>query len=373
MVKRTIFFASLLVLAVVFSTAPVNAQTAGVKKYVIFRDDDVAPWWCDGDILEAVNQVHMQENVPVTLAIVPDPHAIGPDSQVFQLPNSSLTQGVPPIVGTSPDNELLQDPTFLTAMRSISSDPLFEFAQHGYSHKDAHLLGPSEPSEFAGEPYQVQYEAIQKGRDDIKDAFGITPTTFVPPWDHGDGNTLAALQALGFTDDCSGRGDLATLQGQGDGMRMEAATVNIVGTNYTALTTSFQLAKNTTDQFFSDPSNDTLIVAYHWWTFSAPGGSADARKVQLLRDYIDYVKTKEGVQFTRLDRQVVISTEAAPGAAFNPPQVTISTTALYGAALSLMSVSGALTPYRPWLLGGVGIAYLLGFAWFVARTRNHGK
>jgi peptidoglycan/xylan/chitin deacetylase (PgdA/CDA1 family) len=372
MIKRTIFFASLLVLAVLFSTAPVNAQTVGVKKYVIFRDDDVAPWWCNGDTLQAVNQVHIEENVPVTLAITPDPHAIGPDSQVFPLPNSQLTLGVSPILGTSPDNELFQDPAFLTYMRSISSDPLFEFAQHGYSHLDDHLLGLSQPTEFCGEPFQVQYEAIQKGRDDIKDAFGITPTTFVPPFDHGDSNTLAALGALGFTDYCSGHGDLTTSQGQAYGIRVEPATINIVGTNYTALTMSFQLAKNTTDQFFSDPSNDTLIVAYHWWTFGGPGGSADPRKVQLLRDYIDYVKTKEGVQFTRLDRQVVI-TEAAPGAALSLPQVTVRTAAIYGAALSLMSVSGALTPYRLWLLGGVGIAYLLGLAWFVASRRNRGK
>jgi peptidoglycan/xylan/chitin deacetylase (PgdA/CDA1 family) len=372
MIKRATFLASLLVLAVLFSTAPIGAQTVGAKKYVIFRDDDVAPWWYHGDALQAVNQVHIEENVPVTLAIVPDPHA-GTDSQAFSPPNSSLTPGVTPILGTSPGNELLQDPAFLTYMRSIRSDPLFEFAQHGYSHTDGHLLSPGEPSEFWGEPYQVQYEAIQKGRDDIKDAFGITPTTFVPPFDHADGNTLEAVQALGFTDYCSGWGDLTTLQGQGDGIRMEAATINIVGTNYTALTTSFQLAKNTTDQFFSDPSSDTLIVAYHWWTFSAPGGSADARKVQLLRDYIDYVKTKEGVQFTRLDRQVTISTGAAPAAALSLPQVTISTAALYGAALSLINVSGALTPYRLWLLSGVGIAYLLGFAWFVAGRRNRGK
>jgi peptidoglycan/xylan/chitin deacetylase (PgdA/CDA1 family) len=371
MIKRPIFLAVLLVLAVLFSTASVNAQTVGVKKYVIFRDDDVAPWWFHGDTLQAVNQVHIDENVPVTLAIVPDPHAIGPDSQVF--PYGQLTSNVTATRGTSPDNELLQDPAFLAYMRSISSDPLFEFAQHGYSHKDDQLSLLSEPSEFAGASATVQHEAIQKGRDDITEAFGITPTTFVPPFDHGDANTLEAVQALGFTDYCSGRGDPATLQGQADGIRVEPATVNIVGANYTALNTSFQLAKNTTDQFFSDPSNDTLIVAYHWWTFSGPGGSVDAREVQLLRDYIDYIKANEGVQFTRLDRQVTTSTGAAAGTALSLPQITISTAAIYGAVSSLMNVSGALTPYRLWLTRGVGITYLLGFAWFVVRGRDRRK
>ncbi len=373
MIKRTIFLALLLVFAVLFSTAPVNAQPVGVKKYVIFRDDDVAPWWCSGDTLQAVNQVHIDENVPVTLAIVPDPHAIGTDSQVFQLPEGQPTPNVVAISGASPANELLQDPAFLAYMRSISSNPLFEFAQHGYSHKNDKLLNSSEPSEFAGESASVQYEAIQKGRDDITEAFGITPTTFVPPFDHGDANTLEAVQALGFTDYCSGRGDPATLQGQADGIRVEPATVSIVGANYTALNTSFQKAKNATDQFFNDPNTDTFIVAYHWWTFRGPGGSVDARKLQLLRDYIDYVKTNEGVQFTRLDRQVTTGTGAAAGAALSPSQITTSTAAIYGALASLMSVSGALAPYRRWLAYGAGIAYLLGFAWFVAQGRDSRK
>ena len=74
-----------------------------------------------------------------------------------------------------------------------------------------------------------------------------------------------------------------------------------------------------------------------------------------MRDYIDYVKTKEGVQFTTLNRQVTVSTGAAPGA-----------------ASTLMEVSGALTPYRLWLVGGVGVVYLLGFAWFVV-SRTGGR
>ncbi len=53
-------------------------------------------------------------------AIVPDPDATGPDSQVFQPPYNQLTSGVPPIRGASLDNELFQDPAFLTYMRLIS-------------------------------------------------------------------------------------------------------------------------------------------------------------------------------------------------------------------------------------------------------------
>ena len=360
MAMRTILLSAILVLVTLFSTAQISAvqtsaQPTQTIKYVIFRDDDVAPKPArEIETLEAVNQVHIDENVPVTLAIIPHPAAQGSDAQLF--PDATPVLFGPNFPGTNTlANELLQEPAFYNYMRSIATNPLFEFAQHGYTHINDSLTGPSNVSEFAGEPFDVQYGAIRQGRDDIANAFGITPTTFIPPYDHGDLTTLEALRALGFTEYCTGVGDFAALQGRESGIRVEAATIWIGGANYTALNESFQLAKNETAQFFSDPSNDTLIVAYHWWTFSGPGGLVDTRKVQLLRDYIDYVKTKEGVQFTTLNRQVTVSTGAAPGA-----------------ASTLMEVSGALTPYRLWLVGGVGVVYLLGFAWFVV-SRTGGR
>ena len=363
-----------LVSLVLMSTDCVSAQPTGTTKQVIFRDDDVEPTrWLD--VLEAVNQVHIDENVPVTLAIIPHPYVPGSDAQLF--PNDQPMPSPISLGPSSPNgtvNELLQNPAFLDYMRSIATNPLFEFAQHGYTHNNNGLTpGSHNNSEFAGEPFDVQYAAIQQGRDDINDAFGIIPTTFVPPWDRGDVTTLEALRALGFTEYCTGNTELPRLQGQVSGIRVEAAGVDIDGATYAALNKSVQGAEKNTDQFFSDPTNNTLIVAYHWWAFAGPGGSVDVRKVQLLRDYIDYVKTKEGVQFTRLDRRATVSTEAAPSvtspltnASGALDQYRLWLVGGVGAAVSsLTNVGGALEPYRLRLVGGVGVAFLLGFAWFV--------
>ena len=81
-------------------------------------------------------------------------------------------------------------------MRSIASNPLFEFAQHGYSHKNDGLS--LNASEFDGRPYDDQYNRILKGRADLVDAFGMTPKTFIPPFNSGDQNTSEAAAALGF-------------------------------------------------------------------------------------------------------------------------------------------------------------------------------
>lgn len=123
---------------VLYSAVPANAQSVGgtgqPTKYVVFRDDDVAPQAKFAE-LEAVDQVHIDKNVPVTLSIILHQNATA-------------------------DNQLLTDKQFLDYMRSIASNHLFEFAQHGYSHQGISTAGPSE---FYGRPYTVQYDTIKRG------------------------------------------------------------------------------------------------------------------------------------------------------------------------------------------------------------------
>ena len=202
----------LLVLFVLVSTACVSAQPAGTTKQVIFRDDDVEPTR-QLNVLEAVNQVHIDENVPVTLAIIPHPSAQGNDAQQF--PDDQSTPSPIPLSPSSVNatgNELLQEPSFFDYMSSIASNPLFEFAQHGYTHKDDGLT-PGSTSEFAGEPFDEQSRGGKAGTGRHRRCVRDNPTTFVPPWDHGDTTTLAALRALGVTEYCTGNTEFPKLQG----------------------------------------------------------------------------------------------------------------------------------------------------------------
>jgi peptidoglycan/xylan/chitin deacetylase (PgdA/CDA1 family) len=163
------------------------------KKYVIFRDDDVEPWYTLAT-LKRVNQIHMDKNVPVMLSIIPHPD-----------PSRS-------------GDELLVDAPFLNYLKSLSTNKLFEFAQHGYTHKDA--TGTAYKSEFYGVPYARQYTLIKSGQADIQSAFNITPTTFVPPFDRSDDNTLLATKALGFTEYSTAASDFGIVHGYRDGMRI---------------------------------------------------------------------------------------------------------------------------------------------------------
>ncbi|MGZ7171149.1 MAG: DUF2334 domain-containing protein, partial [Halobacteriota archaeon] len=313
MARYAVILAALLVVLVLLSTVPVTAQTPAQHKYVIFRDDDVG-LGSQTNALKAVNQVHIDEGVPVTLGIVPHPNGPWPHLLAF---SDAQPSGIVPQAGFNASNQLYHDPTFFDYMRSISSNPLFEFAQHGYTHQsDGRATSSHNTSEFSGEPYSIQYAMIRQGRGDIKAAFGRTPTTFIPPWDRGDINTLEALRTLGFTEYCSGGTDMQELYGRVSGIRVEPA-FDIYGSSDTAFNKSVKTAEDRIDQFFSDPHNDTIVVAYHFWQFSGPGNSVDLKKVQLLRDFITYIKSRGPASFTTLDRSITVPNAEPPAIAEN--------------------------------------------------------
>ncbi|HXY87661.1 MAG TPA: DUF2334 domain-containing protein [Candidatus Acidoferrales bacterium] len=244
------------------------------KNYVIFRDDDAAPW-NQLDTLKRINQIHIDKNIPVTLGIVPHPSLV------------------------KPGNLFYADPQFFEYMKSISSNPLFEFAQHGYTHHDN--SGPPHQSEFYGRSYSDQYQTIKKGLLDFINAFGVKPTTFIPPWNRGDNNTLKALKSLGFTEYSSSSDDFNIDTGYKDGIWVDSYSIVLDDTTLPS-------AKNITERLLSDGQTNTIIVFYHFWSFSGSGSGngggnpINATKVQLFEDYLDYLKNRSDVVFTKLDR-----------------------------------------------------------------------
>jgi peptidoglycan/xylan/chitin deacetylase (PgdA/CDA1 family) len=295
------------------SGATGNAQT---NKYVIFREDDVAPN-ADFAELQAVNQVHIDKNVPLTLGIIPHP--------------DSSPSG----------NQLEANAQFLDYMRSIESNHLFQFAQHGYTHQD---IAPSlrGPSEFYGRPYAAQYNAIKQGRDDITQAFGVTPTSFLPPFDKSDNNTLKAAKALGFTEYCTAFPDVNMNQGYKEGIKVDTISIEL-GNN------SLQSLENATEPWLNNPNSiNTFIVLYHPSDFKGADGTVNATEAKLLGDYIDYLQGTGRVQFTTLDRLVTTTGNGAV------------TTTGNGAVTSSSSEGTTNAVGAPDVLSGSGVFPVLG-------------
>jgi len=390
MIRPLALITLLFSLLILCSTVHVSAQTSETQKYVIFRDDDVAPGARYGDILKAVNQIHMDTNVPVTLGIIPHPSRVVPHVHVHRHRAWKLVAETIPnlpgeltdvhvhrhrawkLVQTFPDNgegnQLLWDTDFFNYMRSISANPLFEFAQHGYTHRANDLAWDHAhvTSEFFGEPYAVQYEAIKRGRDDIRQAFGVTPTTFIPPWNRGDYNTFRAAKALGFKQYCTGTLDYYALHGRTRGVLLERNDVTLGGMTDASFRMSVESAILKTEGFMNDPKNSggTLVVMYHFWAFQTPDGSIDKEKLALLRAYIDYLKSRGDVLFTRVDRAYVAGDVTAPSPSIAAASPSIAAAKPFeGTALNTLAGG----PFRLLAVGGSTIVLLLGIGvWFVA-------
>jgi len=114
---------------------------------------------------------------------------------------------VKPLIGVVPDNHDER------LMRGEHYDDFWEYvasleregwllAQHGYRHvyetKSGGMLGLKRASEFAGLPYEVQYEKIKNGQE-ILLRHGLSVKIFMAPGHTFDKYTLRALRKLGFT------------------------------------------------------------------------------------------------------------------------------------------------------------------------------
>ena len=309
----TILLSLLLLLGPLNASSSAQLPPAGTQgKRIIFRDDDITPWG-GLDALKAVNQVHIDEGVPVTLGVIPALSFPGHDNGTG---SSDVNEGVPVTLGVIPalsfpgqasnsvTNTSLFNDSFSEYMRSLASSGLFELAQHGYDHRDnSKQYGVPVPSEFRGMPYTEQYALIEEGRNLMQSAFGTAPTSFIPPYNTGDNSTLRAIAALGFTAYSSTPRDVKPTINEN--VRFEPQYVDLYFSTWNA--SSLELAKNQTELLLSNPRIHDIVVVYHYRdVLTSPNGAVNATRVEGLNDYIQYLKT-QNVTFTTLNGKYVTS------------------------------------------------------------------
>ena len=325
------------------------AGSDGQYKCVMFRDDDVTAN-SGFSTLKAVNQIQIDEGVPVTLGVIPlpslasyiesnssNPLAIVSNSSnpLAIVSNSSnplayeegpIPFGVIPLASLANTNQGDAGITaFVAYLRSLASNNLFELAQHGYDHHDNHeLYGGQVPSEFRGMPYDEQYAEIAEGKNLMQSAFGTAPTSFIPPYNIGDYNTLKALAALNFTVYSSCPEDVQPTMQDGQ-LRSETQSIALPDLRGNA-SAVLQLLINQTAPLLSNPNVQDIVVVYHYRYFSTGpfGDTVNSTKLGVLRDYIQYLKNND-VTFATLNgthpaTQTFASSSNAPSQVLAPLQ-----------------------------------------------------
>jgi peptidoglycan/xylan/chitin deacetylase (PgdA/CDA1 family) len=84
-------------------------------------------------------------------------------------------------------------------LKKAMDNGFLEVALHGYTHESI-LRANGQPlnSEFAGVSYTSQKEKISRGKNLLERLLERRITTFVPPWNRYDLNTVKCLEELGF-------------------------------------------------------------------------------------------------------------------------------------------------------------------------------
>ena len=132
---------------------------------VVFRNDDIQPWY-KSETMRAVDRVFIEEDVPVTLGVIPA--VAGADS---------------PITESDETCEYLQ-----SLLRDHPGQ--FEITTHGYTHDQRTNFYTG--SEFGGIPNETQSAWMTTGTDVLADCTGVRPRTFIPPMNTYDDGTVAA-------------------------------------------------------------------------------------------------------------------------------------------------------------------------------------
>ncbi len=78
-----------------------------------------------------------------------------------------------------------------------SKSGVLEVALHGYSHQTIHEKKYGY-TEFSGLDYNSRLEKIFRGKDYLEKKLDIQITTFIPPWNSYDRNTIEVVGKLGF-------------------------------------------------------------------------------------------------------------------------------------------------------------------------------
>lgn len=139
------------------------------QSIVVFRNDDPQPYY-QSEALSNVHDVFIEEGVPLTDAVIP-----------------------------YPGNESIAGTEFCNRLRTQKANhpDLIEFAVHGYTHANRQP-NFTRGSEFGGLSAEKQQAFLRQGKEAVHRCVGNEPTTFVPPRNTYDKNTVREMKATGY-------------------------------------------------------------------------------------------------------------------------------------------------------------------------------
>ena len=166
----------MLVLLGMSLTGYAREKDQGKQVNLVFRYDDYAT----NSVTEAELQIleaFRKHGIPITFGVIP-----------FKVSGN--------VEDPSPREFLPLDSIKGEILKKGYEEGILEISMHGYSHQSN---SSDYLSEFANLDLEQQVNRLARGKTYLQDLTGAPVTTFLPPWNTYDGNTLSALETAGFT------------------------------------------------------------------------------------------------------------------------------------------------------------------------------
>jgi len=210
---------------------------------------------------------------------------------VFRKNKAAITFGVIPFVcAGSVHDPSPQDIVPLTSikgdiLKTAFKDGILDIALHGYSHQ---TINAKQRTEFSGLEYNSQVERLAKGKKFLEVMIDAPITTFIPPWNTYDLNTLLALEELGFSTISAG------IQGEANGNSMLnflPATCDL-----SQLRDAVRLARSSSD------TQPVIVVLFHAYDFREVNEKRGNTTYQEFSHLMAWLKSQKDVRFLSISQ-----------------------------------------------------------------------
>ncbi len=210
---------------------------------------------------------------------------------VFQEHNIPCTYGVIPYASDTftddPANCMAIDLETAGKLTGAVRSGLVEVALHGFTHS-ANAIAPTRPvyeSEFRGLGYSSQLRMLSAGKATLESLYHVSVTTFIPPWNSYDENTLRALEDLGF--------EVVSSSGQTYGIAASGRFQRLKFLPYTCMPgherEAVEFARNSSDP---DP---IIVVLLHPFNFVEYDRNRGRFTLQSLDDLLSWLAAQPDV------------------------------------------------------------------------------
>ena len=252
----------------VLACALALSLTSAHAKTIMFRDDDAEAYF-SVDILRTVTDTVISKGVPQTIGVIPS----HPSGQM-----------------------LYEDPALVAYLNSIKGQPGVELALHGYQHSY---------TEFATLNVVDAEARIAAGLGVLQSVLGVTPTTFIPPQNAFNADTLQACVNEGLTRfSAAGYNDPNAFTELPVGLLHVPSTVDFQDWDNGGVVKSSSAIIQECQAALA--SQDAIVIQIHFWAFADDNDLLDPVLYQTLVDVLSWIRAQaaQGVTLTTIGQYV---------------------------------------------------------------------